>query len=238
MSDQNKEKSSWFNSWWKILIAIVFLPFTLIYFTWKSKLPKLAKLIIIVLIIASFASASSKNEKENEVSKVNEVKKEEVAVNLTISPEAIQKELTLSEKLDVLAKNKIDKNAKAAIDEKTGLVLAEISTNDYTFLNNTDIANSIWKFFIPFSKEAFNYEGVKEIKVTITTEFIDSYGNSVPGNAVYVDMLKEDFELFNWDKLKFTNPKENKELLDKSNYFVHGVIYKDVKPDKLKISFL
>lgn len=191
-------------------------------------------LIIIAFIIKGLFFSGSSDEKVVEAPESNEVETE-IIIEETEIP---QKDLSLEERLDILAKDKIDQDVTLSYEEETGFVLAEISTADYTFINNTDMANSIWKFFVKFSEEAFNYENVNEIKVSITTEFIDSYGESVFDDAVYVDMLKEDFELFNWDNLKFTNPRENTELLIKSNYYVHPIIFKDVKLDKLKMSYL
>jgi hypothetical protein len=137
-----------------------------------------------------------------------------------------------------LAQKKIDKEVEVNFDEGTGAVIATISSSDHTFFNNTAMVNGIWDFFVPMAKEAFTYEGVNQIKVVITGEFIDQYGKSEVGNAVYVDMTKTDFEMFNWDNLKFTNPRNNTELLTKSNFYVHPAIYKDIDPEKLKLSFL
>ncbi len=219
---------------WKILLAIVFFPLTLTYLIWKQKWQIPVKLGLTFLLWVVFFGLSSDANKEKTQAEAQPTVVVEKPTP-TPTPEPV---LTLEQKLEKLAKKEINKDATLKFDQKTGAVVAEISTANYTFFNNTDIANSVWKFFIPFAKEAFTYEGINEIKVTITTEFIDSYGKSLPGEAAHINMSKEDFQLFNWDNLRFSNPKENQELLDKSNYFVHGIIYKDIDPKKLKISFL
>ncbi len=237
MTAGTQSSKPWYKTW-KLIPAIIFLPFTLMYLTWKTKWPTLAKVIVIGLIFVTMVGASTNDSSDqpptDSVTEVTEVKVEKPQEETETS----QNDLSLEERLDILAKDKIDQDVTLSYEEETGFVVAEISTADYTFINNTDMANSIWKFYIKFAEEAFNYENVNEIKVAITTEFIDSYGKSVFDDAVYVDMLKEDFELFNWDALKFSNPRENQELLTKSNYYVHPIIFKDVKLDKLKMSYL
>jgi len=232
MIEENSEPKQSSTPLWKILLAIAFFPLTLTHLIWKQKWQIPVKLGITFLLWVIFFGISSDANKEKTQA---EIQPTEVVEKPTPTQEPV---LTLEQKLEKLAKKEIDKDATIKFDQKTGSMVAEISTASYTFINNTDIANSVWKFFIPLAKETFTYEGVNEIKMTITTEFIDSYGKSVQGEAAYVDMSKADFLLFNWDNLRFTNPKENQELLDKSNYFVHGIIYKDIDPKKLKISFL
>ena len=227
----------WYKTW-KLIPAILFIPFTLVYLTWKTKWPMPAKLVIIGIIFVSLIASASGNKSEQQSTTVETSQTEAVAETVVTPTEIPQEELTVTLKLDNLARKEIDKKATVEFDESSGLVLAKVSTANYTFLNNTEMANHIWQFFIPFATEAFTYDGVKEVKVAITSEFIDPYGKSVFDNAVSIDMLKEDFALFNWENLRFTNPKDNQQLIDKSNYFINGAIYKDVKPEKLKISFL
>ena len=237
MTAGTKSSKPWYKTW-KLIPAFIFLPFTLMFLVWKTKWPTLAKIVVIVLIFITMVGASSSNSNDKvSTDLVNNVAESKTETTTEPSQD-LQKELSLQERLDILAKDKIDQDVTLSYEVETGFVVAEISTADYTFINNTDMANSIWKFFVKFSEEAFTYENINEIKVAITTEFIDSYGNSVFDEAVYVDMTKENFELFNWDNLKFTNPQNNPELLTKSNYYVHPVIYRDVDLDKLKMSYL
>ncbi len=240
MSEQPVKISSWFKPWWKGLLVIALFPFTLSYFIWKQNWKTPIRLgAVVVLWIIFIALGSSGPSETSTASETDSQKQAEVVATSTPEPSEVpQNELNLQERLDILAKKKIDKKVALAYDEQTGLATAELSTADHTFLNNTDMANRIWNFFIPFATEAFKYEGVNQIKVSITTEFVDGYGKSIFDDAVYVDMTKEDFLLFNWENLRFTNPQENQQLLEKSNYYINGVIYKDIKPDKLKISFL
>jgi len=237
MTAGTQESKPWYKTW-RLIPAILFFPFTLAYLTWKTKWPMTAKLIVIGLIFIIFiggtSSSSSKDENSTSVSIESPTPTPET---ITQPSQAPQKELSITERLDIIAKDKIDTDVVLEFQEQEGMILATISDRDHTFLNETDMVNSIWEFFIPFAKESFTYDGVNQIKVAITTEFVDSYGNSTTNNAVYVDMTKEDFELFNWENLRFTNPKDNQNLVDKSNYFVHGLIYKKIKEDKLKISF-
>lgn len=190
-------------------------------------------LLIVIIIFVSKLFSGSNDENIVEAPKANEPETEIIAE----PSEVPQKELSLSERLVILAKDKIDPDVTLDFNEQEGFISAKIADKDYTFLNETDMANSIWDFFIPFAQEAFSNDEINRIKIAITSEFVDSYGESSIHDSVFIDMDKSDFNKFNWDNLKFTNPKNNQELVDKTNYFIHGLIYKKVKEDKLKIIF-
>lgn len=225
----------WYQTW-KLVPAILFFPITLIYLTWQSKLSKGVKALIIGVIIIGVFSANS--EGSSNVETKTEQAQGNVGTPSPVPTTIPQTELTNEEKITELAKAKIDDRVNIVFDKAEKFVSITLADKDGSFFNETDMANGIWNFYIPYAKEVFQFDEVNRIKVAITTEFIDTYGNSSTNTAVSLDMNKVDFQKFNWDNLRFTDPSKNRDLLDKSNYFVHGLIMDKVKKDKLKISFL
>lgn len=126
---QNNQKKEWYNSGIGIVIAILFLPYFLIWYmwakiNWSNKTKLIITVVFIAINIAVFTSDESESEKITTVPKEQKAettnKVEETASNQENTEEDKQAELTDEEKGklesfydDILAKSKIADDAYA-----------------------------------------------------------------------------------------------------------------------------
>lgn len=79
MTAGTQSSKPWYKTW-KLIPAILFFPFTLMYLTWKTKWPLPAKMVIIFLILVSLAGTSSSSESNTETkTNIEDTPKEIVA---------------------------------------------------------------------------------------------------------------------------------------------------------------
>lgn len=79
MTAGTQSSKPWYKTW-KIIPAILFLPFTLIYLTWKTNWPLPAKLVVIFLILVSVAGSSTNSKSDTETKAVAEEIPKEIQV--------------------------------------------------------------------------------------------------------------------------------------------------------------
>ncbi len=92
------------------------------------------------------------------------------------------------------------KGVKISWDEQTKIAKLTYYNND--FWNEKSTVTAAYTYFVGWGERVKNIPGVETIETTVSTDFIDSYGNSKPADAVSIAMQTSDFKKFNWKNLE------------------------------------
>lgn len=224
-------------AWWVYLLYLMFLPFTLTWFTLKSNWSKKNKAIAIAAIWLVFLIASSANKKTTEVA----TKKYETAAKLTqaVTPEPTltlptDKPLTLQDKLwkaiDDKFRSRDGYNVSFDAETKT----ARLTYSNSTFFDETSLVRGAYTSLVKYGTEVFKIDGVESLTVQYKTEFTDYYGKKNMDTAVRVTMTKSEFKKFDWEGYKYKSAYPVMVLSAEENY-IHPAILKSMDKSKMYI---
>lgn len=136
------------------------------------------------------------------------------------------------------------KGVDASIKSRKGIDISYDSVLNVVNLDYTD--DSFWDEnatvreaytkLVKFGPEAFKHDEVDSLVVNIKTTLIDNYGEKSTSTVVIVEMLKEDFNKFNWSNLRMLPVSDQIENVA-IRYYVHPVLRKNLNKDKLYLSY-
>ncbi len=136
------------------------------------------------------------------------------------------------------------KGVDASIKSRKGIDISYDSVLNAVNLDYTD--DSFWDEnatvreaytkLVKFGPEAFKHDEVDSLVVNIKTTLIDNYGEKSTSTVVIVEMLKEDFNKFNWSNLRMlpvSDQIENAAI----RYYIHPALQGGLDKDKLYLSY-
>lgn len=104
------------------------------------------------------------------------------------------------------------------------------------FFDESSMVEGFFATFVKYGMEVFQIDGVDKLEVTLRTTFLDSYGKEDLEDAITMDMHKDEFLKYDWDKLRFQPIYYQ---LDRSAaaLYIHPAVLKKIDLDKLKLRY-
>lgn len=232
---EQKEIKPWYKKWWGVILALVFLPFFLIWWIWAKTTWKVPiKIILSAVIFIGYIGIVNNDNKTTESTNTTDTK---VETSSTPAPTEAPKVLTMDDKLwEAVGTNLKGKNGNSiSYDDKTKTVTFE-HAEETPYSGESFVRNS-FGFFVLWGQKMVNVDGVDVLSLNYKTNLTDQYGNKGLESGVIIEMSKETFNKFNWKNLEYT-PVYNTFKENSSMFFVHPAILKEVKDmSKLYLTF-
>lgn len=235
----------WYKTWWGIILAILFWPISILWYTWKkSNWRKNVKIgitaAIIIILLVTIAAGDTDTGTPTTPSSEQNSRGEQPTSEETANPVAEEtvKPKTMLDKLWEALDAGIKTRTCYDINYEKSLKDAVLTCYKDTFWDENTLVRNSYSDLAKFGKEAFKLDGVAQITIVYATNFTNSYGNNSRNNAVIITMTEKNFNKFNWQGLSESGISVAQQIEDASEvYFIHSAIRKNLNEGKLYFSF-
>ncbi len=228
--DTLEEKKPWFKTGWGLVLLICFFPFTLTYWLWKQeKWGKRRLIVIATMWIFFFVMAATNGFNPNNTQPASEQTKE------TTSTSTIP--LTTEGQLQAVVNKVFNNSDTVKVNYDKANQTANITYGEGSeFFDEKSMVEGMITMFVETGLKAFKINGVNDLKVTVRTNFTDSYGKTLTDDAASLSMTKDEFQKYNWGGLNFQPIYAQ---LDRSAdvFYIHPAVIKKINLDDLKLRF-
>ena len=183
-------------------------------------------LVILLAILGREIFSDSPNIDKQQVQVSAEQTQSNIAIDESVRPVYDK----LWNAVDVSLKNRQGMDIKYDVESKMATI-----RHDASSLNSeTDVVNQAWSILALWGSEATKLNEVEHINVQNQINTRDIHGNEVLGIGVIVEIAKDQFLKFDWEKLK--NQNVEKSLSSVSTiYIVAPDLASEIKPNQLRL---
>ena len=183
-------------------------------------------LVILLAILGREIFSDSPNIDKQQVQVSAEQTQSNIAIDESVRPVYDK----LWNAVDVSLKNRQGMDIKYDVESKMATI-----RHDASSLNSeTDVVNQAWSILALWGSEATKLNEVEHINVQNQINTRDIHGNEVLGIGVIVEIAKDQFLKFDWEKLK--NQNVEKSLSSASTiYIVAPDLASEIKPNQLRL---
>lgn len=141
-------------------------------------------------------------------------------------------EKSIQDKLKDIANNIVNKSGSYEVEFDTKDGVASLIYSKDQFYSEETVVKTNYTYLIKFGKEAFKLPEVKGILVVVKTNFTDQYGNSKIEPGASVEIMKEEFQKFNWEGLRYQSLYDTFKQSAEFHY-IHPALLKAIDTSKL-----
>ena len=224
-SKNDSFKKEWYKKWWGALIALLILPYFLLWYMWvKTSWNNVIKIIVTILFVIiginMFGDGSENAEKKVEFTEP-------------------KKEITHQERLENIVikiiKQENLKSVSYLADEKIVKVEfnphSKVGDTSYAMTDEASFVRGAYENLVVVGREIFKIEDVEKFDIVEFMDVTDNYGKISEVRGVEILFSKDEFNKFNWDNFKLLSVY--KEIKSSAlDYYVNPQLMKAINPDK------